>query len=467
MDAPRLPRSLWPELLIVAFAAVLIFGRVHLPLLEPEEARYAEIPRQMLHHGSAVVPWRNGQAYLDKPPLLYWLVIGSYTVFGVHDWAGRLVSALAAFLTVPAVYAWGRLAAGRTSGLAAAGLLVLAGDFVYRGPMLTMNGLLGLFVTIALAAGYAALLGGRLRAIWWAVSAIACGLGVLTKGPVAGVLVVPCLFALRWVDRSTSRPGWQAWAGYAGVIGGVAGPWFVAAAVAYPEFIEYFFWKHHVERYVQPFDHAKPWWAYLPQVAVGLAPCLVVLAVRTVRTRFNLPAAAVFAVLAAGWGLLFFSVAGSKRPIYLLPVEPSLAVGAGIALASVERIGRGWQWAGGLTAVGMAAGVFAWLPQYSDQFSTAAVVQTLSADGHEPAMPVVSCGYDWDSVGFYLDHDGVESISSHDPAELVRRLDGAERTVVFVRNDAAGRALLAAIPARWHWHQTGENRQLLGGVFTH
>ncbi len=60
-------------------------------MLEPEEARYAEIPREMLAEGRWLVPVLHGEDYFQKPPLLYWLVMLSYQAFGVHDWAARLV----------------------------------------------------------------------------------------------------------------------------------------------------------------------------------------------------------------------------------------------------------------------------------------------------------------------------------------------------------------------------------------
>jgi 4-amino-4-deoxy-L-arabinose transferase-like glycosyltransferase len=77
-------------------------------LLEPEEVRYAEIPRQMLAADRWVVPVLHGQDYLDKPSLFYWLVMGSYRLFGVHEWAARLAAGLVGVLTVGVVHGWGR-----------------------------------------------------------------------------------------------------------------------------------------------------------------------------------------------------------------------------------------------------------------------------------------------------------------------------------------------------------------------
>src|SRR5205814_8175812 len=142
-----------------------------------EETRYAEIPRQMLVADSWIVPLFHGQPYYDKPPLLYWLVMLSYRVFGVHDWAARLVPSTAAALCIFATYWWGRAAAGRRAALAGAFILCLSARYLYHGRMLTMNGLLGLCLVVAWGAGQRAFLKPVSAWPWWFTSAAACALG--------------------------------------------------------------------------------------------------------------------------------------------------------------------------------------------------------------------------------------------------------------------------------------------------
>ena len=77
----------------------------------------------------------HGQPYSHKPPLLYWLVMGSYSIFGVHDWAARLVPCAAGFLTVIVTYLWGCRAVGTLAALIGAILLCLSARFVYLGRM--------------------------------------------------------------------------------------------------------------------------------------------------------------------------------------------------------------------------------------------------------------------------------------------------------------------------------------------
>src|SRR5215468_7981882 len=136
-----LPRQVWSELLFpgpapapqpwrwgalvwfLLLPACLLYPCMSFYLFEPDEGRYAEIPREMLARGEWVVPYLQGQPYLDKPPLLYWLVMCSYSVFGIHDWSARLVPALAVHGCLLLVYLFGRRSLGERAAFR--GALVL------------------------------------------------------------------------------------------------------------------------------------------------------------------------------------------------------------------------------------------------------------------------------------------------------------------------------------------------------
>jgi dolichol-phosphate mannosyltransferase len=336
-------------LLLVLVAGLLFFARLGCPLQEPQEARYAEIPRQMLAEGSWGVPVLHGQPYYDKPPLLYWLVMTSYTVFGVHDWAARLVPGSAAFLSVLLTYWWGRRTVGDRAGFVGALILCLSARYVQLGRLLTMDGLLCLWVVAALAAGHVAVQGARLQRGWWLLSAAAAALGLLTKGPVALVLVVPPLLVFQALDNRSARPGFGAWSVYLAAALGLAAPWFVWMAVSDPNFLGYFFWFHHAVRFLAPVDHEEPFWFYLPNLLLGmlpwtlLLPALVRFLLRRSGITMRRPAALGCFLLAFLWSLLFFSAAGCKRAAYILPAMPPLALALGCYLDAAlprERVRR-------------------------------------------------------------------------------------------------------------------------------
>src|SRR5207302_8594002 len=125
-------------------------------LVEPEEGRYAGIAREMLTSGDWVLPTLNREPNHDKPPLLYWLVAGSFRLLGTNEWAARLVPALAAFGTVLATYLFGRSLVGpRAAFLAALALTGMTG-FIQCGRFLILDSLLSLWVGLSLWTGYAA-----------------------------------------------------------------------------------------------------------------------------------------------------------------------------------------------------------------------------------------------------------------------------------------------------------------------
>jgi 4-amino-4-deoxy-L-arabinose transferase-like glycosyltransferase len=327
-----------PFLLVMAIAAILLFSRLGMPLLEPEEARYAEIPREMLADGQWLVPHLNGQPYLDKPPLLYWAVMASYSVFGVHDWAARLVPAFAALFTVAVCYGWASRTVGTRSALLGALVLCLSAKFIYMGRLLTMNAPLALATTATLALMHLAMTNDhptRRRYLLFAAG-IACGLGLLIKGPVALALVVPPVVLVSRLDPRFHRPGISGWSIFLITTLLVSVPWYVALAIVQPGAAGHFLWYHNVVRFVQPFDHQGPVWLYLPGFLLGTMPWAL-LAIPAVRWLFSRsghaaerrPAALGVFLVAFIWMLAFFSLAGSKRPGYLVPVFPPLAMAIG------------------------------------------------------------------------------------------------------------------------------------------
>jgi 4-amino-4-deoxy-L-arabinose transferase-like glycosyltransferase/glycosyltransferase involved in cell wall biosynthesis len=337
-------------LLLLVAAALLFFARPGTPLQEPQEARFAEVARQMTNGATWVVPALPGQSFADKPPLLPWLLMLNYRLFGVHDWAARLVAGCAGFATVLLTWLWGRRVLGPRAALVGALVLCCSAHFVYLGRLLTTDGLLAACVVAAWAAAHAALLGdkttGGLSRRWWLVSALACGLGLLTKGPVALALVAGPVLLLCWLDRRVARPSWRMWLVYVTVAVGLAAPWYAAQEAAEPGFLMDFLWRQHVVRFAAPFDHSEPVWYFLPRLALGMLPWTLLLPglVRFLgrhspRAALRRPAPLGFILLAFVMTLLLFSASGCKRPTYLLPAMPPLALLLGCYLDAIAAPG--------------------------------------------------------------------------------------------------------------------------------
>lgn len=332
--------SRWPQpFLLLLVSCCLFFTRLDTALLEPEEARYAEISRQMFAAGEWVVPLYHGQPYYDKPPLLYWLAMASYSIFGVHDWAARLVPGFCGILSILIVYGWGRSAFGARAGFLSALVLALTARFIYLGRFVATDAPFSLCVVGALACTHLALIGPNLRWRWWMPAAAACGIGLLAKGPTVFVLVgVPTAVYL-FIDKAAVRPPVRAYLAYLTVAVLIAVPWYLAVMRRDPTFAEYFFWKHHVLRYVSPFDHPKPFWFYLPDLMAGTLPwslLLAPIAAQMWRDRQLLlrrrASASAFPFLSAIWCVAFFSASGCKRVGYILPAFAPLALAFGVYL---------------------------------------------------------------------------------------------------------------------------------------
>jgi 4-amino-4-deoxy-L-arabinose transferase-like glycosyltransferase len=203
--------------------------------------------------------------------------------------------------------------------------------------------------------------------------------GIMMKGPVAIVLVAGPLVATPWLDRRLVRPGALAWIGFGTVVTALAAPWFVCVAWREPGFLEYFFFKHHVERFTSPFDHARPIWYYLPLFIAGVFPWSLALLLgfrrmmRSPETRL---------LLVAGFGgLVFFSFAGSKRPVYLAPIYPPLALALAVAYAKESLLparARIFVTASAcVVGAALLLGTVFWLPGYSERHSSRPSVAAL------------------------------------------------------------------------------------------
>ncbi len=147
-DGSAAPRDLWLVLAIAWFATIGIR-----PLLEPDEGRYAEIPREMQASGDWVTPRLNGVKYFEKPALQYWATAAVYSVFGVSEWTARLWSCALAFLCIPLVFGFARwLYDSAAVGAAAAAVLAINPFFAIVGQINLLDSGFCFFLTATIFA---------------------------------------------------------------------------------------------------------------------------------------------------------------------------------------------------------------------------------------------------------------------------------------------------------------------------
>jgi len=427
-------------LLLLLIPAALLYPCMDFYLFEPDEGRYAEISREMLLRGEWVVPYLQGEPYLDKPPLLYWLVGLSYRLFGVHDWSARLVPALAVHGCILLTYGFGRRILGERAAFWGALLLSLAPGFVSIGRLLILDGLLTFCVTLAVFAAFEGVRGERLRPGWWLLAGSACGLGILAKGPVVLLLLAPPLWAYRRLEGRSCRIGRRALLVFLAAVLAVALPWYIAICVRLPAFGPYFFWVQNVVRFLAPFDHLRPIWFYGPVLLFGLLPATL-FTVPLVRFLFSAdPAVSArrcpelgFVLLAGGWCVLFFSLSGCKLPTYILPAFPFLALTLGYYL--IESAWAHSRWLKGLLQLSFAI-LFAAhnliLPWYAGYRAASARLAELKHYCGDKQTPVVCYPRNCDSAAFYIGRDDLQSYRSKQTHLLVRWLQDRPRTVLLL-----------------------------------
>lgn len=327
----------WATLVITAL--VVLLPNLSYPLIEPDETRYAQIALEMNQSRDWITPTLDGQAYLDKPPLMYWLTAISFHIFGNHETAARIPSMLAALLTILFTFGLGSRIIGRRSAWLGAMSLALCAGFVLAGRFLILDSLLAFWTTICMLSGYLAVRGQRHRWVWWMIAGMACALGVLTKGPLALVLCAPPLVVSGWLRADHSRTRFWHWGAFVLPMVAVCVPWYVAVAKFNPQFVDYFFWEHNFKRFTQGSNHEQPFWFYIPVIFAAMFPASLLLPSvgvfvlsRSRRNRSLRTKDLGFLTCGAVWMLVFFSAASCKLPTYILPAIPLLCLLTGAML---------------------------------------------------------------------------------------------------------------------------------------
>ncbi|MCV2219779.1 ArnT family glycosyltransferase [Thauera sp. Sel9] len=345
-DSPRRPTTgfglFW---LLCAILGLRLLTMAVLPMSDTTEPRYAETARLMAERGDWITPWFTPDLpFWGKPPLSFWAQAASLKLFGVHDFAARLPSWLAMigilWLTLRLARQQGSERLAWWSGLVLASMALpfISAGAVLTDPFLAFGTTLSL-VSLALAV--------RGRPIPWGwLFFVGLAIGLLAKGPLALVLVglpgsVWLLCSGRWRRALAALP----WKGGSLLVAALVLPWYAAAELKTPGFLDYFLVGEHFRRFVDPGwagdlygnAHRQPYgtiwlfllWASFPWGIAGLALLVHRLCSQTGRTRLRKALADedVRLLLVAGFApAVFFSVAGNILWTYLLPGLPFLAI---------------------------------------------------------------------------------------------------------------------------------------------
>lgn len=328
-------------LLIFSLACLILLPQLGTyPLFPPDEARYVEIPREMLMHHDYLIPRLNDIIYLEKPPLFYWLQAVSLHVFGLHEWAFRFMNALLAALCCAMVYVGGAKLYDRRTGLWSAGIFFSSLLFVVFSHLITLDMTLTTFITVTLICSDTAFQErpGLARRLGFWLAYIAAAAAVMTKGLV-GVLLPALIMA---IVMTLQRSWHQLKTAYlpSGLLIFLALvlPWHVWVQQQVPEFFNYYILEHHFSRYLtEEAGRHEPFWFFGMVLLLGLLPWTFFTMrgmMAALRTRTH---AAVFLLTWALVVVVFFSVSQSKLIPYILPALPPLCILTAHTVASHER----------------------------------------------------------------------------------------------------------------------------------
>jgi len=364
--------------LAVVFAAVYFGSLFSPPLLDDADSTHAEAAREMYVSGDYITLHVNGVRYLEKAPLPYWLVAGSYHFFGVNEFATRLPMALSVMLLGILAVVWGRRAFGERAGIYA-GLFVYtaAGVFLFT-RILIPDVLLSLLISASLYFFLSALEDSPSTWKWY--SGYAClAFGVLTKGLIA--LVFPAGTACVYLVLTGEWRRWREFRLLSGLLLflAIAAPWHIIAGLRNTNgqnghgFFWFYFVNEHFLRFLgkrYPRDYNKlPWALYWSLHLVWLFPWSLYLpaAIRAAldfrRGKANFQnRTRILSWILAGLVLIFFAIS-TNQEYYTLPAYFPILMLLADGIAQSERsdcagMRKGWLRisAGALAIVGLAAG---------------------------------------------------------------------------------------------------------------
>ncbi|WP_426702315.1 ArnT family glycosyltransferase [Rhodanobacter sp. Col0626] len=337
-DDPLARRAFWWFMLVAL--VVLAAGLGLRDPWPPDEPRFALVARQMLASGQWLFPHRGIELYSDKPPLLMWCEAMAFWLTGGWRGAFLLPSLLAGMGSLWVVYRTGRRLWNARIGLFAAILLLAAIQFVEVIKHAQIDPLLLFWITL----GNGCLLLHCLRGPDWPAYWLGCfaaGLGVITKG--VGVLVLlmllPYVFARfrKWPGITVTRgDGWRWAAGALAFLLPILSWLLPMLAVVHasrsPEYLAYvqdLLFRQTAQRYSHSWAHLEPAWFFLLVMLRDWFPVCLLIPLLFPAWRRALREREPRVLLPLAWWLLalvFFSIPGGKREIYLLPALPMMVL---------------------------------------------------------------------------------------------------------------------------------------------
>jgi len=316
----RVGSSFW--LVAIISIIIMFFNLGGIPLLDPDEPVYAETPKEMLTFNEFVSPRIYGEYWYDKPPMYYWLVVASYKIFGINEFAARFPSAILAVACTLVVYLFGRRLFNERAGMAGALVLATSIEFFYLGKAAVTDMTLLLFLTTSLLS--------FIEKKYY-LAYIFAALATLTKGPIGLLFPGAIVFLYILVTRNWSQIKRMKIPSGLAVYALVALPWYIMMYHLHGStFIDTFLGFHNLTRFTAP-EHPEGvlWYYYIPVLMLGFFPWTAIMLQSVwsslTKSRQDFPVLVFLNI----WALvifIFFTISQTKLVSYILPMYPPLAM---------------------------------------------------------------------------------------------------------------------------------------------
>lgn len=334
------------------FAYALAFQGVR-GLATPDEGRYTNVALNMIESGEWLTPHLDSEReHLAKPPLTYWLLAASISLFGRNEWAVRLPNAIAFATTVLLVFGIAKTVAPSV-GIGAAFIYATCPLVYAAANIVTTDTLLTLWEALAVF-GFVAWWSKRQRTHWNLLMWSGFGLAFLTKGP-PGLL--PTIPMLGWLlaqkhPRALRRFFHPLGIALFCVIGF---GWYLQMVIADPSRWDYFIGNEVIGRiftgvHRRNSEFLGAFYVYLPIIILGPLPWTVPWLIKIWNLRHAACRRLVwqrlrqaepwtkFLLLWAMIPLVIFFLAKSRLPLYILPLFVPLSLL--LAIGSQTRVNR-------------------------------------------------------------------------------------------------------------------------------
>lgn len=312
-------------LVAIISCMIIFFNLGGVPLLDPDEPVYAQTPKEMFIYNEFVSPRIFGEYWYDKPPMYYWLVAGSYKLFGITEFATRFPSAILGVASALVVYLAGRRLFNERAGMIGALVLTTSIEFFYLGKAAVTDMTLLLCLTVALLS----FIEKR-----YYLAYIFAGLATLTKGPIGLLFPGAIVFSYIALSRNWSYLKTMKIPSGLVVYALVAFPWYIIMYQLHGNaFIDTFLGFHNITRFTSP-EHPEGvlWYYYIPVLMLGFFPWTGIMlqsiwaSLRKSKEDFSI---LLFLNLWALVIFVFFSISQTKLISYILPMYPPLAMVVG------------------------------------------------------------------------------------------------------------------------------------------